>query len=540
VSDQVRYGAPLFTSGVFGLARAQDDLGVEEVGAGLLRRLIPGVIQNTPNAGYYSFYPYLLWKWEQIGGAIDRKSFIPFYRRHEAGFSVACALHQHRDGVELSGVNGALTARQRARELNGGIDELDIEGHAERYMDTPLGGYGLFYAVALQDARLVNGGASGLVDRVSEHGAAVARAFAHTFERTTYAQHYFDGAALVPSDVLRELGEAVCLCTVPGRSDHALLQETFFGEPLSSPAWEERRRVRIESLSLLLEFHAQRPTGAADDLAAWRRALIEPRFSDGTQWSSAHPERRESWRAYQLREIAVLALTTIWSLYVGELVARGRASRFELVAELRSWLSADRLGFDPSMRLGEAAEAAGDLLPDGYALAQDVELLPGSWRDERERALCVALRALLIIPREMARQVPGFTELLDEGRTYRWSLPYLREWLVARDPQPLDEAAGELLDALHHQHVRVALTKIRTPSAQNLRASPEPFRDPFNFTEDEGVLRPLRADEPFWTGARYGVGNHLLWSLGLLTSPTPATGLTDLGLATLRRHAGDA
>jgi hypothetical protein len=140
----------------------------------------------------------------------------------------------------------------------------------------------------------------------------------------------------------------------------------------------------------------------------------------------------------------------------------------------------------------------------------------------------------------MARQVPGFTELLDEGRTYRWSLRYLREWLVARDPQPLDEVAGELLDALHHQHVRVALTKIRTPSAQNLRASPEPFRDPFNFTEDEGVLRPLRADEPFWTGARYGVGNHLLWSLGLLTSPTPPTGLTDLGLATLRRHAGDA
>jgi hypothetical protein len=297
---------PTFTDGLFGVARAQDDLGIEEVGGGLLRRLIPGVIQNTPNAGYYSFYPYLLWKWEQLGGAIERTAFIPFYRRNEAALSVACALHGHRGGVELSGVNGALTSRQRARELDGGLDALDLHRHADSYMDTRLGGYGLFYAVALQDARLVTGGASGLVDRVtSEDGAAVARAFAETFEQTTYAREYLEGGSHVPTGVLRELGEAVCLCTVPGRSDHQLLLQTFFGEPLSSPAWEERRRVRVASLSLLLEFHDQRPSGAADDLLAWRRALVDPRFSNGTAWVTSQAERRESWRAYQLREICL-------------------------------------------------------------------------------------------------------------------------------------------------------------------------------------------------------------------------------------------
>ena len=314
MSVSERYGVPVFTEGLFGLPRAQDDLGVEEVGAGLLRRLIPGVIQNTPNAGYYSFYPYLLWKWEQLGGSIERKAFIPFYRRHEAALSVACALHNHRGGVELSGVNGALMSRQRARELDAGRDALDLDSHANGYMDTPLGGYGLFYAVALQDARLVTGGASGLVDRVTEHGAAVARVFAETFEQTTYSHNYFADGREVPAEVLRELGDAVCLCNVPGRSDHQLVLETgSSGEPLTSPVWEERRQVRVQSLSLLLEFHDQRPEGAADDLAAWRRALVDPRFSDGTAWVTTHRERRESWRACQLREIAVLALTTIWS-----------------------------------------------------------------------------------------------------------------------------------------------------------------------------------------------------------------------------------
>ena len=100
--------------------------------------------------------------------------------------------------------------------------------------------------------------------------------------------------------------------------------------------------------------------------------------------------------------------------------------------------------------------------------------------------------------------------------------------------------AAELLEALHHQHVRVALTKIATPSARNLRRSGDRLRDPFNFAEEEGILRPLRGDEPFWSGARYTVGNHLLWSLGLLSSPGPPTGLTDLGRQMLARCAGDA
>jgi hypothetical protein len=167
-----------------------------------------------------------------------------------------------------------------------------------------------------------------------------------------------------------------------------------------------------------------------------------------------------------------------------------------------------------------------------------VEPLLQEWRDERERAFCRALRVIAMLPREIARHGSGFSELLDEGGNHRWSLQYLNAWLGGRSNQPFAVVAADLLDALHHQHVRVALSKVRVPSAQNLGRYRGNWRDPFNFAEDDGVLRPLRPDEPFWTGARYGVGNHLLWTLGLLAAPAPPTGLTDLGREYLGTYAG--
>jgi hypothetical protein len=89
---------------------------------------------------------------------------------------------------------------------------------------------------------------------------------------------------------------------------------------------------------------------------------------------------------------------------------------------------------------------------------------------------------------------------------------------------------GELLDELHHQHVRISLGKV----------SPLGQRDPFCFAEDDGLLRLLRLDEPFWTTARFDVVNHLLWTLGLLEAPEGSARPTDLGRRVLSEVYTDA
>jgi hypothetical protein len=345
---------------------------------------------------------------------------------------------------------------------------------------------------------------------------------------------------VVTLEDLLELAEAVCLCTIPGRRDHGALLQTFFSPLDDSPVWEDRRRTRVQSLSLLLEFHDQRPEGDEDELSAWRRALVSPRFSSGAAWSTAHPERRESWRAYQLRELSVLALTTIWSIYLDGLGGRVRATHRELVEELVSCLSEQWLGFVPALSLREASGTVGEAIPDAYALASEAESLPLEWQEEPERALCRALRILFRLPQEIARAAAGLTELLDEGGEHRWSLRHLDDWLAARAELPVEAVVSDLLDALYHQHVQVALSKVRVPTADNLRRVTSDWRDPFNLSEDDGVLRLLRPDEPFWSEARYAVGNHLLWTLGLLTSPEPPIEVTPLGCSVIEEHAGDA
>jgi hypothetical protein len=87
---------------------------------------------------------------------------------------------------------------------------------------------------------------------------------------------------------------------------------------------------------------------------------------------------------------------------------------------------------------------------------------------------------------------------------------------------------ADLLDEIHHQHVRVSLTKVNALGE----------RDPFCFAEDDGQLRLLRMDEPFWTTARFEVVNHLLWTLGLLEAPNGQARPTNLGRQVLEEaHA---
>jgi hypothetical protein len=510
----VEIGSPQWTTGKFRSTSAENDLGLESVGAFLLRRLLPGIVQTTEHAGYYAFYAFLLAKWEETSESVALADFIPFFRRHELAYAIACRLHQHRVPT-LGGVQGSLGARRAIRDSG---SEIDLAKRSKDYIDARLGGYSLFYSRMLEALRLTKPGASRVADRVTARGRALAQAFGEAFESSRYYQDYFDGD-VVPAEVFRELGERVCLCTIPRRSDHQALLDVFFGEPEEELAWESLRTRRIRSLALHLAYHRDRPDAQSGGLMAFRSTIASGRFEDGTAFTVPFAEVQNAWRVYQLRECQTLVLTAIWSWYLQHLQetypTSHAALRHELVA-ITNWASSD---LSPAVSLQEARLRAQTLLPDGRAIVEKVtpfEQTPGehfgAWLGE-------ALLALLAIDHEASGDEPGLVELRGDGGSERWSLAHMHEWLALRDDHSVAGVLAELFDELRLQHLRIATPKL----------SPTDQRDPFCFAEDNGVLRFVRADFPFWTGARFGICNTMLWSLGLSDSPTGEARLTELG-----------
>ena len=513
------FGVPAWTEGTFKRVSAENDLGLESVGAALLRRLLPGILQTTTQAGYFAFYAYLLARWEETNASIRRDDFVPFFRRSEIAYACACLLHEHRSG-ELFGIQGSNGAY---RALENDPTEIDLDLLASDYIKSRLGGYALFYARVLEATRLITLGASGLVDRVTERGRNLAHAFAQAFEPTRYYNEYLE-ARVVPIDVLRELGNAVCLCTIPGRSDHQALLDVFVGSSEDDLAWEARRQIRVRSVSLHLAYHEQRPPDEPGDLHHFRTVLASSAFANDAVLETPFTEERSAWRAYQLRECETLVFTSIWSWYLQRLLETYPTTHDELCDELLDTVDWGHEGLDAATTLSAAREVAAERISDGRALVDAVAPFQQTPGDLVGAWLAVALLALLALDREASIDETGLTELRDDGGSERWSLAHLHGWLALREDSNVERVLRELLDELRLQHLRIATPKL----------SPTDSRDPFCIAEDNGVMRWVRGDDPFWTGARFNVLNSILWSLDLLDTPTGDARLTELGTRILR------
>lgn len=521
----VAFGVPVWTDGRFKTVRAENDLGLESVGASLLRRLLPGILQTTPQAGYYAFYAYLLTTWEDSNESILREEFVPFFRRQEVAYACACRLHDHRI-EELFGIQGSNGAK---RGLANSADEIDLGTLALDYIDERLGGYSLFYARVLEAMRLVRPGASRMVDRATERGRALATAFGRAFEDTTYYREFFE-AGVVPVDVLRELGDAVCLCTIPGRADHQALLDVFFGAPEEDLAWEARRQIRVRSLALHLAYHDQRPDNEPGDLTRFRSALASGAFTNASALETPYPEERGAWRCYQLRECQTLVLTAVWSWYLQRLQETYPTTHDALCDELVASVEWSSVGLDADVSLRAAREVAGQRIVGGRVLVDAVSPFQRTPGEHLSAWLAEALLAMLAIDREAYRDHPGMAELRDDGGPGRLSLAHMHDWHAQREHMGVASVLRDLLDLLRLQHLQVATAKL----------SPTDSRDPFCIAEDNGVLRFVRGDEPFWTGARFGVLNTLLWSLGLLDAPSGEARPTELAARILREVNGGA
>src|SRR4051795_12310397 len=70
-----------------------DHLAVQAPCINIYGRLLPGITNVTDRARYYSFYPWLIWSFDQAGFTLYDNDFIERFRRADCLFSLIAERH---------------------------------------------------------------------------------------------------------------------------------------------------------------------------------------------------------------------------------------------------------------------------------------------------------------------------------------------------------------------------------------------------------------------------------------------------------------
>lgn len=305
-------GTPYWTEKMYRPGGGQDHLGLGSVVTDrILPRLSPGINVLTIHPRYWSFYAFVLSEFWNRDLPRTKAALKQWYRPLECIYSVACSLCEgpdHRGAPIGTRRIGSVVAEEP--------DSFDPQFH---YMDSPMGGYGLYYATVMQTVGLVALADPRLgltVDAVTPEGQIVADAFRSVVADTDYYRDWIDRHdEHVPRDVVADYGARACFCRLrePRAADRPLLADAFLhrGNPAESGA-------RRETFRFMCELAAQ-TADAPVDQASFRRLVYfgadhGDAGSGGPAFVPTEATLRTArrWRLYQGREYFNASLNEMW------------------------------------------------------------------------------------------------------------------------------------------------------------------------------------------------------------------------------------
>jgi hypothetical protein len=291
----------------------QDPLGLNTITLDrILPRLLPGVLQLSQRARYFSIYPWLLWQFSERRRAPTREALDDFIRRREYELCLAMKLCPHCD---VASAIGALSAGPR---VNAAEDPFE-RGYS---IETKMGGFGLYYRSPLVELGAIAAAGTPMgpdelptpieVLRHTPLALELAEAFHEAIAETEYFRSYERNEAPIPRVVLEELAASVCLCGLgqpERRRERDAIRHLLF-EPASetaAAACDARRRAFAHFLSLLDDNgHITTDVGEF-----WRGAIA--RFEAEPNGDAPRVATAASWGALAMKECAQEAVCSIWA-----------------------------------------------------------------------------------------------------------------------------------------------------------------------------------------------------------------------------------
>lgn len=207
---------------------------------------------------------------------------------------------------------GSIVGGQKTGPL--ASQELSAYNTSTHYIESNLGGYGLYYRTVMAELGLIIPAVPGVdlpVDLPTEFGREIAQAYRTAIKETAYYEKYFNQNNVdVPIDVIREYIRHACLCQlkVNRAPDRAYLLDTFLHRGRSGES-----AARRATFQLFLDIADQTQELAISE-DQFRQLIYYQKTLDGITYNP-----RESvqdaylrWRLYQAREYYSFSLNSLW------------------------------------------------------------------------------------------------------------------------------------------------------------------------------------------------------------------------------------
>jgi hypothetical protein len=528
-----------------------DPLGVQAPSINIYGQLLPGITNVTDRARYYSFYPWMIWAYEQQPRAKTQTDLQEWVRRSDCLFTMIGIRHRISSGDDNlakheQGLVGRDTLSRVVTELGPGkklhLSDYTItdDGNENRYFKNPLGGLKQYYIGTFDGLGLMTTKGSAVAN-TNEGGKALAETMDSAVNRDLFTSVVWSDAVTTESlDAL----SCFCPCQLPVSSaEHKALIDLFFEhKPVPSPEGIQRRM----SLGLMLDLveamnRESNSKKLGFDQTAFRGSVYSGALCDGNVWElpSALNVIRTQWRVYQKHEILSVAVQCLFWVAL-ETIARENVN-LSTTEEFIHWFEEQVWLKDAAIALGSGTfvsvldltrqnlPSLADWLDSEHEIALTMKALEtygsSSKREVRTELLILGGKLLMTLAaRDVVNESPyaplefpsDYLNLhqinLDSLRNLshtNWSAMHLNQWLAW--------VAGHWgIEA----HLRVALRKLRYET-----------KDTFHVLPTDRGFSVEAMPEPTYTSPRFVQAVQILSDIGAIqrTPVDSLIALTPLG-----------
>lgn len=279
----------------------------------ILPQLLPGILQLSERARYFSIYPWMLWEFARRKRPATTDELDQFIRRREFELCLAIKLCPHCEG------DSAIGSMRAGPRITAGDDPFE-RGQS---IDTAKGGFGLYYRSPLQDLGAVVPAGTPLGEegkptpievlrRTDDRAVAIAEAFHEAIKDTTYYEQFERNNEPIPRPVLESLAESACLCRLPlFETERDAIRRLLFEPASEEPTVVASCQARRRAFALFLSLVGDRPD-AADDTGEFWHGLID-RFEADPNDEGPVGETVAPWAALAMKECLQEALCSVWT-----------------------------------------------------------------------------------------------------------------------------------------------------------------------------------------------------------------------------------